>query len=195
MQITGEKTETLAGFNGRTGQDYAVYLLGSERRDRGGNGKIGLARSGRADAESYRIICYCVAIGFLAEGFCLDRLALCRYAHNVACKLVYLRFPALGNELEDISHTLRVDILAARGKRKQTVYRFLGEHDALLLAADVYLILAVKDFNAKLGFNYAQVSVERAEHAYYMLHSFDFYRSFNHSLPPWQYSLCTERAA
>lgn len=43
MQIAGEKTEALAGFNGRAGQDYAVYLLGSERRDRGSNGKIGLA--------------------------------------------------------------------------------------------------------------------------------------------------------
>ena len=50
MQIAGKKTEALAGFDGRTRQDYAVYLLGSERRDRGSNGKIGLARSGRADA-------------------------------------------------------------------------------------------------------------------------------------------------
>ena len=50
-QIAGQKAETFAGLDGRTGQDNALYGIAFHGIDRTGRGKIGLAGTGRPDTE------------------------------------------------------------------------------------------------------------------------------------------------
>ena len=189
MQVAGQKSQAFAGFDGGTGQDNSVHLLCPEGCNSRRNGKIGLACAGRTDAERDCVICNGIAIGLLTQGFCLDGLSLCGYAHDIACKLVYLRLFALGNELQNVPHILSVDALATHGECQKAVYRLFGKHDILGLAADVYLIFTVDDLDGKLAFDDPEVLIKRAEHAYDMLHSFNFYRSFDHILL--LYSQCT----
>jgi hypothetical protein len=50
-QVAGQKAEALAGFDRRSGQDDALDQVALEGIDGRGDGEIGLAGAGRADAE------------------------------------------------------------------------------------------------------------------------------------------------
>ena len=183
LKVAGQKAEAFPRFDGGTGEDDAVDLLGTESGDGGGNGEIGLAGTGGADAEGDGVFRDSIALRFLAKRLWLDGLALGGDADDVPGKLVYLRLLSLGDELEDIADVLRVDILTLRGKGEKTVDGLFGEHDALLLAADMDHIITVKHLDAQFIFNNAQVLVKGTEHADDMLHPFDFYGFVYHLFP------------
>ncbi len=51
-EVAGQEAQLLAGFHRRAHQQQALHAIGFQRLDRAGHGKIGLAGTGRADAEA-----------------------------------------------------------------------------------------------------------------------------------------------
>ena len=170
LQVAGEEAQALTSLHRRAREDYPVHLLRPERRHCLRHGEVGLARTGRSDAERDRIFIHRVHIGLLTQGLGLYRLALCRYANNVPGELGDLGLPALGHELQYIPHVLCVYRLAARGQLQKAVYRLFRCHDVLGFTAYAELVVPVRHTDAQLRLYYAQVLIKGPEHAYYVLH-------------------------
>ena len=181
LQIAGQEAQPLPRFDGGAREDDAVDALGAEGGDRLRHGEIGLARAGGADAEGDRVLLDRVEIAALADGLGLDGLALGRDAHDVAGELADLLLASFADELEDVAHVLLGDLLSLCGELQKAGERLLRLHDGLRLAGDVDLRVPVRDVDAVLRLDEAEVLVKRAEDADDVLNAVNLYRLFDHA--------------
>src|SRR4030095_7612037 len=70
--VAGEEAEPLTGLHRRAGEDDAADLALLHGRDRKGHSKVGLPRSGGADAEGDRALADRVDVALLVDGLRRD---------------------------------------------------------------------------------------------------------------------------
>ncbi len=75
LQGAGEKTETFAGLDRGARQNDAVYLFVQQGGDRHGDGEVGLAGAGGADAEDHVMLLDGFEVAALVGAFRLDGAA------------------------------------------------------------------------------------------------------------------------
>ena len=78
MSVPGQESEPLARLDGRAGQDDPLDLLALQRLHGLRHREVGLAGSGRADAEDDRVLVDRVDVVLLAERLRADALAAAR---------------------------------------------------------------------------------------------------------------------
>ena len=106
-----------------------------------------------------------LAVGPLAEGLGLDRLALARDADHILRQRADLGLLAVVHELQDVADGLAVDALALGGQGEQAVDRLFRQIDVFRLPADAQLAVPVRDRDAEGVLDQADVLVKGAEHA------------------------------
>ena len=108
MQITGQKTQLLAGFHGGARQDDAVHLLRTERRHSHGDRKVRFTGARRADADGDGVIANIVAIILLSHRFGLYGLAFRRDTDAAVRKRRHLCFAVLHDHVDAVADVLVV---------------------------------------------------------------------------------------
>ena len=119
LQVTGKETQFLSGFYGRPGHDDPGHFLIPECSDRHRHGKIGLARSGRADPECDHVVPDGIYIFLLAVGLGADRLATDRMTDDIAIDLGDAAVMVFQCQGEIIIHDLFCNRLTLHGKSCQ----------------------------------------------------------------------------
>ena len=119
LQVTGKETQFLSGFYGRPGHDDPGHFLIPECSDRHRHGKLGLARSGRADPECDHVVPDGIYIFLLAVGLGADRLAADRMTDDIAIDLGDAAVMVFQCQGQIIIHDLFCNRLALHGKSCQ----------------------------------------------------------------------------
>ena len=173
LQVAGQKAEPLARLDRGARENDAVDLPLAERRDRGGDGEIGLARASGTDADGDGILRNGVHILLLPDGLGLDGAALGADADDVLRQLADLLLLSRAGQSDDIADVLLVDGLAAVGERQKCGEGLAGEHGVLRLAVDAQLALAVGDGDVEFRLDEADILVKRAEEVDRLLQTFN----------------------
>jgi hypothetical protein len=168
LQVARQEAELVTRFDGGARQNDAVDLLIAQRGGCGGNGKEGLTRTGRADAENDGIFLDGVDILFLTDGFRLDGLALGGHADTIVAEALELF--AVSHHRDDVIHALIAELRSHLGHIFEVFQRCEGVHHGVAVVAadddgiaECFFRGSVRDADTERFFYDIDVAVKIAE--------------------------------
>ena len=162
VERAGQEAEPLAGLDRGPGQDDAGDLLGLQRLHRLGDGEVGLAGAGRADAEDDRVLVDGVDVALLVQRLGTDVLAAPR--QDVQAEHLGRAGPGVGGEdAERAADRVRGEVLAGLDQFEQLLEQADGDGVVGRRAGDGDLVAADVDVAVEAALDDAQQFVARAE--------------------------------
>eukprot|EP01133_Synstelium_polycarpum_P001309 gene1308-1502_t len=157
-QVAGQKAQLLAGFHRRTHQQDASHLLALQGIDRAGHGQVGLAGTGRADAEVDVVAQDLFDVALLVQAARANHAFLgaqrdAGFGYRVIGQVLH------GGFLQVQVHRFRRQ-LATFGFPVEAAQKVFCRGGVLGFTNQLELIAAVADLDAQALFDQAQVLVE-----------------------------------
>ena len=119
LQISRQKAQALPCLNSGAGQNDPIHRSLTKSGNRCRHSQIGLARTGRANANGDRIGLDRPHIALLTNGFGFDGLSLGSDADHVLCHLGDLLIISLIDQGDQVSDTLLIDYFPFGGQRQK----------------------------------------------------------------------------
>ncbi|MNN09021.1 hypothetical protein D3C81_1218910 [compost metagenome] len=159
-QVARQEAELFASFDRRAHQQDAAHLFAFQGIDGTGHGQVGLAGTGRANAE----------VDVVGQDFLDVALLIDAARANVALARAQRNADLVDGRVVDVldARLLQIQVdrfrrqVAALGLAVETAQQLLGSRGGLGFADQLELIAAVADLDGQALFDQAQVLVELA---------------------------------